>query len=551
MAAFNSADWRVAFTLRARQLAPRWAFWLLLAGYDVRDRSGRDYLYIPYLLAFWSAWFLAVLAFVAGNLASRLTTYQAAARPVSILLFLLLLLAWSLFQLHRAARRSPFIFTDTDAHLLCLTPLDRRPIALAWLLGEWPFKSAPFWLAAVITGFTLAELQTITTLADALRYLLSGVRALSVVLPLQLALLTLVWCAGAYRLQAADTRPGLRRLAPLLTLLLGLVLAINLAGLAPAWPGSLDLGSPVWWLFWPLLLPLQAALGGATWVAGIGLALAYSLSAGLLFYRLTVRLNLSRAAQETALSGSRDVDSDAVPAPPEPTPAGTEPSLATRPAPPPRRSPIPAGPGLPAILWKDNLTWQRTRQFTQIWPALLIVALGLGVLLGPNLAVRAIALLFWVQQVSQQSSVRLRDNLAIWWLWGQLPLPAGQLILSQITGRVLWLTLLSELALLLGRLVNPDLPLAAGWLIPPAVLGVALATTLDIARQSRDGRLLTGDVPVLGYLGLALGLVLSALPLLAAAALAAGIPIVFALILGCLLDYLVWQAATQAYRTIG
>ena len=35
------------------------------------------------------------------------------------------LVGWGLYSLWRASRRSPFVFTEEDAHLVCQTPVSR------------------------------------------------------------------------------------------------------------------------------------------------------------------------------------------------------------------------------------------------------------------------------------------------------------------------------------------------------------------------------------------------------------------------------------------
>ena len=97
MAVSFKGDLRLSWWLRRRQLAPRYWFWLLLLGYDIRERSKSDFLYVPYLVIFWGIWGLIVAFGVAGFLAERLLASGAPGTPTLILFFAGALALWLLW----------------------------------------------------------------------------------------------------------------------------------------------------------------------------------------------------------------------------------------------------------------------------------------------------------------------------------------------------------------------------------------------------------------------------------------------------------------------
>lgn len=121
------------------------AFWLALIGYDSRDRSLSHRIYLVYASIIMSLWGFAMLSLVAGAAATGLTgtgigsTNQAAAG-----LSLLVLVVWFLYQLWQVSRRSPFVFSEEDAHLMCQTPVRRSFVAVSWFAGDWFLQALPF-----------------------------------------------------------------------------------------------------------------------------------------------------------------------------------------------------------------------------------------------------------------------------------------------------------------------------------------------------------------------------------------------------------------------
>ena len=149
---------RAVWVARWQEVAPRLQFWLLLGGYDVRDRSRADIFYVPYLIAFWSVWAFAMFTALSGAVAGLLKALDAATPALAaVQLYFWALLLWAIISLYQATRRSPFVFSAADAALLCQTPVDRRAVALLWFMSDWPRQFLPFAAGGLALGCTLCE----------------------------------------------------------------------------------------------------------------------------------------------------------------------------------------------------------------------------------------------------------------------------------------------------------------------------------------------------------------------------------------------------------
>jgi hypothetical protein len=226
--------------VRSRQIAEKLSFWLTLIGYDPHDHSLSHRIYLIYAAVFMSLWAFAVLSLAASATAGMLTVLgigsvgQAAAQ-ISLLIFIV----WSTYELWQVSRRSPFVFSEEDAYLICQTPVKRSIVAISWFVGDWFTQALPFWAIGIIFGFALVESQLVGkfVFADFFLYVTFGLRAWSVFLPLQLGLLALLWALGALRLQGNREWRWLPRLALIGILLIvgSLVWSIKVPGWIKPW----------------------------------------------------------------------------------------------------------------------------------------------------------------------------------------------------------------------------------------------------------------------------------------------------------------------------
>ncbi|MDD5370422.1 MAG: hypothetical protein PHQ40_15170, partial [Anaerolineaceae bacterium] len=365
----------------------------------------------------------------------------------------------------------------------------------AWFPGDWIGSALPFWAGGVTLGFALVEIQlkSAATLADIPAYLQSGLKALGIVLPLQLALLAWVWAAGLVRLKPGRRQGALRWLAPgLAVLLLGSAL------------GSPNLLWPV--ISWPAGFPLQAALGSGAWIAGLIYLLALA-SSGLVTLWITARpISLSRAAQETAgratlqaasILGSSDLARQVQDR--ERLGSGHVPTR------------LRSQPGVGALVWRQVLQSLRTIRFGDIAGWIWVLLAGFAIVLLPGWGPRAWGVVGWVILAGQRATSRFRLDLSQWWLFRQIPASSEQILLAELGLPWLGITLLAWLALAAGGTVLLGLRLAAVVLVPLVTAGVCLAAAYDILRQAQVSRLLSENVPDVTALGAGLGLVFPAI----------------------------------------
>ncbi len=532
--------------LYRRRLVTRLAYWLSALGYNLRDRSASNRMYLAYFVFFWLVWVVAVFALLGQTLAEWLVRLPIEPAPWSVNLVLIGLAAWALLELWNAARRSPFVFTEEDAFLICQTPVNRRRVGLALYFSYFAGALLPFAAGAVVLAFALAEIQVGHERAGFLiQYVVNSLRALSIVLALQAALLAAAWGVGALRLRGKQ-QPWLR------PAVLGLV-----ALLAAAW--AADQRLPGLWqaVCSPLFFPLQAAfgVGGINWAAGLALSLLL-LAGGLAFLAVvSPAINLSQAAQETsrgaAVQQARRYSNFDL--------AETillRQRLGGAHAP----SGLLRWPGAWALLQKDLLQSWRAFVPGQVLPWLWLFALSVGMFWPLGWLVQLVLAGIWAVTLGGLASHRLRSDLARWWVLRSLPLSAAGLLWAELCQPVCLAVVLGWGAL---RLIG--VPLAGGLfaaaLLPFLAASAALAGAYDILRRSQGRALMSPsiaeeNVPQVNIWGAVQGVasVLAPLGLMAWANMAGGLVAGLAwaaLPLAVSIAWLNLRSATSAYRLIG
>jgi hypothetical protein len=532
--------------VRSRQIAQRLSFWLALIGYDPHDRSLSHRIYLIYASIFMSLWGFAVLSLAASGTATVLTalgtgSVNQIAAQISLLIFVL----WFIFQLRQVSRRSPFVFSEEDAYLICQTPVKRNIVALSWFVGDWLAQALPFWALGVTFGFAMMESQIgrKVVFGDIFLYAASGLRAWSILLPLHLGLLALLWTLGALRLQGNRERHWLPRLV-----LIGILMTvISLLGSA-SFPELLKLLAPVWHaILSPMEYPLQAAFSIHPWINGILIALGIAVI-GLAALTIASRdLNLSRAAQESTqreklaaaqrygmVDLAREIKQR------ERLGIGRDPTR------------MPARPGLWVLPWKDILQSRYEIGFGQLWNWLILLGTSVGFLLAPDFNSRILILFYWLIVVSQRTTSRLRADLRNWWLLRSLPFHAEKLLLGELA--IPWgLTVaIAWLAIILGGGRLGASRLSLFLLIPPVCLILSLISAYDVLRQSSTGMLLNANVPGISWRSLLGGMlclaILAGMMGLLRPFQWIGMFLTFAA--SVMLAYGAWRMAARKYRSI-
>jgi hypothetical protein len=475
-------------------MATDFRFWLAITGYNPRDRSLSQRIYLVYAAVFFSIWGFAVLSMLAAAAAGLLKGVSASA-PVTAAASLaaLALLAWGLYRLFLATRRSPIVFSEDDRYLICQTPADRRAVALAWFPGAWIASALPFWAIAVVFGFARVELALSghATLADIPLYVVAGVRALAVVLPLQAGLLAAVWAAGTFRLRPGYEQSRIRLLAP------ALVIAALALWLGKALPGLAQVSQAA---FSGVTFPLLSAFGGQAWIPGVFAGVGAAVIGLWLLRAASAEMNLNQAARESAGEETLSAVS-LLGGPDQAAQLRDERRLGA-----PRTARLLDSPRIPALTWKQGLRALRLFHLGDVSPWLLLFGAGLGGMLLSGWGAQIWGLVVWTLVAGQQAAAPLRRDLQRWWLLRQLPLSNRRLILSEVLPPAALALALTWLALLASFTLAPQVRLALALAAPGAVAVAVAASVLDVLRQAKSVRLNAGIVPDVGMLGVILGL---------------------------------------------
>lgn len=485
---------KAAWYLRSQQIFVSLRFWVAITGYDIHDRSRSGQLYLLYLLGFFGVWGLAMLALIASAVARGLLLIAPGQPALAAAVILAAaLFVWWAYTLIGAARRSPIRFSAEDAVLVCATPISRPGVVFTWLFSEWFLSGVPFWGLGVVLGFSLSEIALAG--ADFWKnlptYLSSGLRFFPPAVLLHLALLTFTWALGCWRLQANQERKRLAwvALAVLLVILAGGGHAFQ-AGEAAFGPAQL------------LAAPFLAGAGLRAALPALLPALAGALLGPLALWAAARRVNLSRAAQETESSHGAlarlVLDSDAAET------AALKSRLKKGHAP----ARLPARPGGAALIWKNAIQLSRSLTLTQVMEGGLIFSVALGALFAPDWAARSLLALYWIVNVNQQTSRRLRKDLSTWFVYQSLPLTARQRLWMEALPDVIGVSLLSWAALAVAQAAQWVTAPWTAYLALPLLIAVLAATaSLDVVRQTRAEHLFTGNIPTSGVLALLLSAV--------------------------------------------
>jgi hypothetical protein len=492
------------WTLFSRRTLSRLAYWLSALGYNLSDRSVVNRVYLLYFFGFWAAWGVAMLALVGGGLARGLVAVPLSVSPEWLLSAMpaYVLMAWAVITLWRVTGRSPFVFSEEDAYLLCQTPVSRRRVALAWFAqGLFGFAllvgAATVVLAFAIVAWRFPTQPGLSLLSLSLRVSFIG---LILVVPMQVGLQAVLWSVGAYRLTWRHVPSWLRPATA--AGVLALVLALFVPAAAPMARA-------------PFTLPFEAAFA-PTATQGLpvpAMALSWlGLAGGLaLILAASGKMSLGRAALETThvatIGMARSygqfelVD-----------------TILTR-----RRlgtihdaSRLLKGRGRLIILRKSVLQSLRTLRVRDAANLIWVLGLSAAMFRTSNLALQLVIAGVWTVFMGGFMTLRLRNDLAHWWLWRGLPLRAANLFSEELAFPWGTAVLLGWIGLLVSDMPGPAV-LAGVVMMPLLAASVAMASSADILRRATSRVLMSPsladeNVPRTGVGGVILGLVSILIP---------------------------------------
>lgn len=508
-----SADRRSIILIRSKQVTSNINFWLSLVVHDTHDRSVLTLAYLLYVIAFFSVWTLAVMSLISDLLANTLSPLLAsqgiAFTDIVPTIGALLVVLWSLYSIYKAANRSPLVFSEDDAHLLCQTPVNRRFVTLTWFFSEWPSSVLLFLAAAATVGFALLELDINNGIKvmSVGNLTVAALKPLCIIIPLHLGLFAVAWVVGVYRLQRDVKRLKIMRTLRKLAVILAVTLFVVALGsiLLPSYFAT----------FQPLLsfltFPLDAVFLEGVW--GLGLAVSFGLMTLSLavLWQISDTLNLSRAAQETHHLQAQRVafrigDHDRIRELKDRERLGSM-HVTSR---------IPTFPGAWMLTWKDVVQSQRTLAISRLWSWLVILLLTFSgtvvwVIL-ENSSSLFVLIVYWTLLVSQQTSARFKKDLGNWWLVNSLPLSARYIILHDVVRPVFAAIAITWIALWMSSILGLSISPIVVCSIPFVVVGISFSSVFDMLRQADVSMLLVGRPPGFGLFGLVLGMSCIAIP---------------------------------------
>ncbi len=528
--------------LRSRQEESELAYWLSIVAYDRRDRSFNNRIYFLYLVLFFSVWIFITLTFFAGSGAFLLRTlnpHDPMLAAISIEVFLLGV--WGLFNLWRACKRSPVIFSEQDAVLICQMPVNRRQVALRWLFMPWLESAIPFWLAAILLGFSLAEATP--PVGPQSNYLAVyagyGLRAWVAVIPVHLAIFSFIWAVGVFRLQKDLERNWLAW--PVIASALGFFVFLLLSLLDARISSIFLLNS----ILKVIIFPIQAGFGQGSLYTGLfwsGILAVIMLG---ILYQVSGAFSLSRAAQETQeleminsalrygfTSYARQLQ--------------TQQRLGVS------RRPVqlPALSGASALIWKDFIQFQRSFRWSDLYNWAILFGYMFGLSFLPNLTGQALLIILWVIQIGKVSVIRVRSDLACWSLVRQLPLTRKKLLLFDLSLAYFLSIMISLAGLGIGSIISRVQIASLAILVPGMAAGIAGIAAFDVIRRSRNNLLINGTVPEIGAGGILLGVLFTAGPVLISAFSSGVIGLLLSILSSLLLAWIAFNLAVGSYRNI-
>jgi hypothetical protein len=528
--------------IRSQQEERELTYWLSFVALDHRDRSLNNRIYLLYLVLFFSAWIFVTLTFFAGSGAFFLRMLNPdnpirAATTVEVFL----LGVWGLYKLWQSCKRSPVIFSEQDAVLICQMPVNRRLVVMRWLLMPWLESAIPFWLVAITLGFSLAEITLPGVMkADYLpAYIGYGMRAWLTILPVHLAMFSLNWAVGIFRLQKDLERrwlawPVITSALMFLSFLLFSLLDTSISSLSP-----LDVILKI------IIYPIQAGLGQGNLFIGLFWGGILALIMLGILYRVSSSFSLSRSAQETHemevinsmlrygfISYAQQLQ--------------TQQRLGIS-----RKSAqLPELSGASALIWKDLLQFQRSFRWSDLYDWSILFCFMFGLSFFPDLNSRAFLIILWVIRIGKVSVIRVRSDLSCWSLVRQLPITRKKLLLFDLSSAYFFSIMISLAGLGIGSIISrmPVGPLAI--LVPGIVAGIAGITAFDVIRRSRNSLLINGSVPEISAGAILLGVLFAAVPLLIITFLPGFIGLLLSIFSSLLLGGIAFNLAVGSYRNI-
>ena len=537
------SETRAIHWIRSRQESRELSYWLSFVYFDTKDRSLNNRIYLVYLLVFFSVWWFVALLWFAKAGATLLTLFSPIdPTGLAIALNLLVLLVWFVVTFIQALRRSPVMFSEDDSLLTCQMPLKPQQVVARWLVMPWVKRLLPFILLALVSGFSLAEAALVPgegLSQDFVEYARIGARSVLTIIPLHLVLLVISWALGVWFMNHQRRRKAL-------IVVLGVflvILLVFLSGIAAAF------GSDLPAFLQPIsnVLPhvLKAGFGVGQMTTPLlmsWLAVVFSLAALFLASR---KFGLTLAAQESkervkinnlqryGFSGqAREIRSQRR--------LGWE----------RKTSWYPAWHGGRSLLWKSILQYFRTINLTTVFDLLFFITSSMGLVFIPDLGGRILLILTWTLRAGQFSTNRLRRDLQHWATVKQLPISPRKWIQSDLLLESSLILLMSVIGLSVGSLLAGRLAVGELLIVPGMIGGIAGISAYEIFKNARVSLLMKGQAPGVSEMGVILGTIGAAIPVVIYSAVPGFMGAVLAVLSSLVISFVVFKNAVNTYQLI-
>jgi len=529
--------------LRSRQEQQEITFWLSWA-YDTKDKSLSNRLYLLYLIIFFSIWWVIVLVFFAERGAS-IFMLLAPANPIKAALAfeIVILLFWWIITAFKAIWRSPVVFSEEDAFLICQMPLKPREIVLRWLLLPWIKNFLPIALISITIGFSLAETIFLPMEFSSemfVNYLWYGFRTLMVITPIHLALFILTWVMGIWCLNNERRIPYVIS-SLMISILVSLIFVTVMVS-----SFNVNIFLPIRAFIVMIQNIFLGGLGSSDLIRAQVSGWIFALASLLIVGKVSTNFSPSRSAQETQfdvavkslmrygfLSQAKEMKE----------------KRRLR-----RRVKVfwqPSWENGGAVLWKDILQSLRINRLRKIFGFFIIFSSMLSFGFIQDFKARLPIIAIWTIQVGKITSERVRNDLSRWTISKQLPISHNNWYFYNILFSCSLALLSSFGGMIIGSFFVKNLPLTEIFLLPGMIAISTGIWVFDIARRSQSSLLIRGQVPQISEFGRIGAIICVCLPLLFTIIIP-GIVGGFSSILSSVL--LGWAAiwlAVDAYRNIG
>jgi len=525
--------------IRSRQEFEELSYWLSIVSYNPKDRSFSNRMYLIYLLVFFSIWWFIVLVWFAntgGMLLSML--FPMAEMAGAVTLELLVLLIWFLTVLVLALRRSPVTFSEEDAYIVCQMPLGPRKLVLRWSFLPWIKSLIPFLILAMALGFSLADVALKAegvTDPSVFAYVIEGLQAALVVIPIHLTAFALVWANGIWFM--THKRRKAAWIFPALTVLF---VGVGVAAF-------LGVAVPDFIVIAIALLPAALMVGFGAGILGPILLIITILSVAAmgLMVLSAARFSASQAAQETQTQVSnRELRRYGFIA------QVRERQMQKRLGTTRRTRWQPKWTGAAALIWKDLLETRRSFDILYFYQLLVFMGVGLGLVFIPTLGGRIILILTWAMQASKFLTARLREDLTHWTITRQAPLHPMRWILADLSVPSGIVLLAGMVGMLGGAALIGQFPLVEVLTLPGMIASMACVSAAVILKNARIDLLMAGRAPGVNEFGVLLITVLASLPVVVYSIVSGPLTTFLSVMASLFIAEMAIIAISRAYRSI-